>query len=119
MNCRLLQRLSLIHIFCTGLSDLNLRSRQIEALFAKICRENTLTGPELELLPAEGYALAFQEFHNSLPKTAVTGAEDYLSYLLHYHFPRGLCYSFKKDVYKRQPLSCAAYPTASAANIFR
>ena len=84
-------------ILCTGPSDLNLRSRQIEALFAKICRENTLTGPELELLPAEGYALAFQEFHNSLPKTAVTGAEDYLSYLLHYHFPRGLCYSFKNN----------------------
>ncbi|MBS6954429.1 MAG: helix-turn-helix domain-containing protein [Enterocloster asparagiformis] len=84
-------------ILCTGLSDLNLRSRQIQALFAKIRRENTLTGAELELLPEEGYALALQEFHNALPGTAVTGAEDYLSYLLHYHFPRNLCYSFQNN----------------------
>ena len=84
-------------ILCTGLSDLNLRSRQIQALFAKIRRENTLTGAELELLPEEGHALALQEFHNALPGTAVTGAEDYLSYLLHYHFPRNLCYSFQNN----------------------
>lgn len=84
-------------ILCTGLSDLNLRSRQIAALFAKVRRENTLTGPELELLPEEGNALVLQEFHNALPGTAVTGAEDYLAYLLHYHFPRNLCYSFKDN----------------------
>lgn len=84
-------------ILCTGLSDPNLRSRQIDSLFAKIHRENSLTEPELELLPAAGYAVVFHEYHNSLPGTAVTGAEGYLSYLIHYHFPRDLCYSFRNE----------------------
>lgn len=84
-------------VLCTGLSDLNLRSRQTEALFAKIRRKNTLTEQELSLLPSNGYALSLQEFHDSLPKENITGTEDYLSYLIHYHFPRNLCYSFSEN----------------------
>lgn len=84
-------------ILCTGLSDLNLRSRQIDSLLAKLHGDTPLTEQELDLLPTDGYALVFHEYHNSLPGTAVTGAEDYLSYLIHYHFPRDLCYSFRNS----------------------
>lgn len=83
-------------ILCTGLTDLNRRSRQTEALFAKIRRGNTIDEQELDLLPRNGYALALQTFQKPQPGTEITGTEDYLSYLIHYHFPKDLSYSFRQ-----------------------
>lgn len=85
-------------ILCTGLDDFDRRSRQIDAVLCLI-RDGILPDEErLKLLPESGYALVLKE---KIPKDTQdesrreeSGQQDYLSYLIHHHFPKNLCYSF-------------------------
>lgn len=82
-------------LLCAGLSHLNRRSGQMDDLFASIRSDTPLDETSMALLPQEGHALWFSEFHISGATPDLTGTEEYLSYLIHYHFPRELCYSFR------------------------
>lgn len=85
-------------VLCTGLDDVCRRSHQIDAVLQSIRRGTVPDGEQLKLLPQEGYALVLEQI---IPKNTQTedswqadSQRDYLSYLVHHHFPKNLCYSF-------------------------
>lgn len=85
-------------VLCTGLDDFDRRSRQINSVLTSICDGVLPDGEHLKLLPESGYALvlkekAAEEIH-TVDHGDETGRKDYLSYLIHHHFPKNLCYSF-------------------------
>ena len=84
-------------VLCTGLDDVCRRSRQIDAVLHSI-REGIIPDEEhLKLLPKEGYALVLEQRITKNTQTEdswqTTSQRDYLSYLIHHHFPKNLCYS--------------------------
>ena len=85
-------------VLCTGLDDISRRSHQIDAVLQSI-RKGTLPDEEqLNLLPKDGYALVLEQRIPGNTKAEdswqETSQRDYLSYLVHHHFPKNLCYSF-------------------------
>lgn len=81
-------------ILCTGLDDYKRRSRQIETAIEMICDGRLPEKEVTALFPASGYALVLLEETKVKP---LDGKKDYLSYLIHHHFPQCLCYSFAAD----------------------
>ena len=82
-------------VLCTGLDDYSRRSHRIEAVLETICQGTLPDESLLSLLPSPGYAVVMEENESRTAKKENDRAQkDYLSYLLHHHFPHNLCYSF-------------------------
>lgn len=88
-------------VLCTGMDDYRRRSQKIEAAIECFWKGGAPEPGQLELFPPSGCAFVLLE-----QKTAAQtprqhkcpeGKQDYLSYLLHHHFPKNLCYSFARD----------------------
>lgn len=84
-------------ILCTGLGNMDMRSRQIGDLISSLCLGQQPEDSSIELLPPSGYGIVLYCVNgretDGKNSPAVIGTSEYLSYLIHHHFPEELCYS--------------------------